>query len=347
MTRAEGNTVRKPRPRQFPLCNRRSRFEAVIIALMLLLRVGSQGIRYAFGAAISAYVLVTACSLTLHAGQARTPAQGVYAADQATSGAALYKTQCAACHGDALEGVVGPPLAGNEFLSAWAGKSMGDLADKIQTTMPQNAPGSLSRPQTLDIVAYVLQGGTFPAGAALSAATASQVTFPGTQPVAAAAASAGAVPLAAVANLAQYMRGVTFPNANIIFNTQLKDPAQTKPKMPVPYDYVLWGQTVYYGWDAVDQAALALQETSALFLLPGRRCQNGRPVPINKADYQRYTHDLIDFAKELYKASQSRNVETVSSMAEKLNDTCANCHKVYRDVGGPEGGGLGTDRCKP
>jgi hypothetical protein len=36
----------------------------------------------------------------------------------------------------------------------------------------------------------------------------------------------------------------------------------------------------------------------------------------------------------------------VSSMSEKLNDTCANCHKVYRDVGTAEGGGLGTDRCK-
>jgi mono/diheme cytochrome c family protein len=283
--------------------------------------------------------------LTLHAGQARTPAQGVYAADQATRGAALYQTQCAACHGDSLEGVVGPPLTGTDFLSAWAGRSMSDLADKIQMTMPQNAPGTLSRPQTLDIVSHILQVGKFPVGTALSAATLSQVTFPGARP-AAAAAGAGAVPVAAVANLAQYMRGITFPNANIIFNTQLKDPGQTKPKMPVPYDYVLWGQTVYYGWDAVDQAALALQETTPLFLLEGRRCQNGRPVPINKADFQKYTHDLIDFAKELYKASQSRNVEMVSSMAEKLNDTCANCHKVYRDVGTSEGGGLGTDRCK-
>src|SRR5438132_1569708 len=81
------------------------------------------------------------------------------------------------------------------------------------------------------------------------------------------APSGGPLSLTPSANLAQFMRGVTFPNANIIFNTQLKNPAQEKPKMPVPYDYVLWGQTVYYGWDSVDQAALALQETSSLFLL--------------------------------------------------------------------------------
>ena len=313
---------------------------------MQAVRVSPVGIRCAFAAALAAYAMSGALAITAHAGQARTPAQGVYAADQATRGAALFKAQCVACHGAALEGAVGPALAGNEFLAAWAGRSTAELTDKIQMTMPLNAPGTLTRPQAIDIVAYILQVGKFPAGqAALSADALPQVRFAGSAPPAAVAA-AGAVPLAAVANLAQFMRGITFPNANIIFNTQLKDPAQEKPKMPVPYDYVLWGNTVYYGWDKIDQAALALQETSALFLLPGRRCQNGRPVPTNKADFQKFTHDLIDFAGQLYKASQSRNQETVSAMSEKLNETCANCHKVYRDVGTAEGGGLGTDRCK-
>ena len=310
-------------------------------------RVSSVGIRWACGAALAAYALIGALAMTAQAGQARTTAQGVYAAAQATRGAALYKTQCATCHGDALEGLVGPPLAGSDFLAVWAGRSAGELAEKIQTTMPLDAPGTLTRPQTIDIVAYMLQAGKFPAGqAALSADALSQVTFPGTRAAAAAAAAGGPVSITPVANLAQYMRGVTFPNANIIFNTQLKDPGQEKPKMPVPYDYELWGKTVYYGWQSIDQAALALQETSALFLLPGRRCENGRPVPINKPDFQKYTQDLIDFSKELYKASQSRNAEAVSGMSERLNDTCANCHKVYRDVGTSEGGGLGTDRCK-
>ena len=310
---------------------------------MQAVRVSPVGIRCAVGAAAAAYALVGAFALTAHAGQARTPAQGVYAADQAARGAALFKTQCVACHGAELEGAVGPPLAGTEFLASWAGRSTADLTDKIQTTMPLDAPGTLTRPQAIDIVAYILQAGKFPAGQTALSADA-PVRFPGTAP--AAPLAGGPLPLAPVANLAQYMRGITFPNANIIFNTQLKDPGQEKPKMPVPYDYVLWGGTVYYGWDKIDQAALALQETTALFLLPGRRCQNGRPVPINKADFQKYAHDLIDFAGQLYKASQSRNQETVSAMSEKLNETCANCHKVYRDVGTAEGGGLGTDRCK-
>jgi hypothetical protein len=224
---------------------------------------------------------------------------------------------------------------------------MADLADKIQMTMPQNAPGTLSRPQTLDIVSHILQVGKFPAGAALSAATLPQVTFPGARP-AAAAAGAGAVPVAAVANLAQYMRGITFPNANIIFNTQLYDPGKEKPKMPIPYDYVLWGKTVYYGWQAVDEAILALRDTSPMLLLPGRKCQNGRPVPIQNADYQQAVKDLVAFTDDLWKAAQTRNQETVSALSEKLNDTCANCHKVYRDVsvsGGASTGSLTADRC--
>jgi cytochrome c556 len=81
-------------------------------------------------------------------------------------------------------------------------------------------------------------------------------------------------------------------------------------------------------------------------MLPGRRCENGRPVPINKADYQQTTQELIALSKELYRIAQTRNAEALAGASEKLNDACANCHKVYRDVGTAEGGGLGTDRCK-
>ena len=141
------------------------------------------------------------------------------------------------------------------------------------------------------------------------------------------------------------MRGVTFPNANILFNVQVKDPAKDKPAMPIPFDYVLWGSTVYYGWQVVDQAALMLVETTPLFLLPGRRCENGRPVPVERADWKQYTAALIDVGKAAYKAAQSRNVDAVNKVAEQLNETCANCHKVYRD-GVREGSTAGASRCQ-
>ena len=59
------------------------------------------------------------------------------------------------------------------------------------------------------------------------------------------------------------MRGITFPNANVIFNAQIRSPAEDKPKMPIPYDYVLWGRTVYYGWQAVDEAIAMIQPTKS------------------------------------------------------------------------------------
>ena len=303
-------------------------------------------VRGTLGGALAALALVAAFALTGHAQQARTVADGVYSAEQAQRGAALYKAQCAACHGEKLEGVIGPMLTGEGFVAAWGGRSLAELADKIQNTMPLQAPGSLMRPQAIDLAAYMLQVGNFKAGQALTDATAKQATFPSTRPAAAAAAGGGGVTLTSTANLAQFMRGVTFPNANIIFNTQVKDPGATKPVNPVPFDYVLWGATVYYGWQAVDQAALGLIETTPMFMVPGRRCENGRPVPIQNADFQKFTQELIALSRELYKAAQSRNQDAVSGMSEKLNDACANCHKVYRDVGTAEGGGLGTDRCK-
>jgi len=166
--------------------------------------------------------------------------------------------------------------------------------------------------------------------------------------------TSGLPTVTASANLAQFMRAVTFPNANIIFNTQLYDPGKEKPKMPIPYDYVLWGKTVYYGWEAVDEAILALRDTSPMLLLPGRKCQNGRPVPIQNADYQKTVKDLIAFTDKLWAAAQTRDQQKVSDLSEELNNTCANCHKVYRDVqpGGKlqsssAGGGIAQDRCNP
>ena len=301
-------------------------------------------VRWGLGSAVCVYALASGLALTGQARQARSVADGVYTTAQAQRGAELYKAQCVACHGEKLEGLVGPMLAGDDFVTAWGGRSLTELVDKIQKTMPLQAPGSLSEEQSIDIAAYMLQTSNFKAGqGALAAGQLAQVTFPAAR---AAAAATGSVNVPPVANLAQYMRGVTFPNANIIFNTQVKDPGAVKPSNPIPFDYPLWGNTVYYGWQAADQAALALIETTPLFMMPGRRCENGRPVPIQNADYQKFTQELITLSREIYKTVQTRNQDAVAALSERLNDACANCHKVYRDVGTAEGGGLGTDRCR-
>jgi mono/diheme cytochrome c family protein len=279
------------------------------------------------------------------AGQSRAVTDRVYSDAQAARGQQLYKAQCVTCHGESLEGVVGPPLAGGGFLSTWSARSLADLVDKIEKTMPPQQPGSVTRPQAIDLAAYFLSAGKFPAGPTeLAPAALAQISFPAAQgaPAAGAAASSS---FAVAGNLAQVMRGITFPNANILFNVQVKDPGKEKPAMPIPFDYVQWGTTVYYGWQAVDQAALVLVETAPLFLLPGRRCENGRPVPVDRADWKQYTAALMDVGRAAYKAAQTRNVDAVVKVADQLNESCANCHKVYRD-GTREGSTAGASRCQ-
>jgi len=306
--------------------------------------------RHALGVASCGYVLVATCSLTGQAAQVRSVTDGVYSSGQAARGQQIYQAQCAECHGTALEGTTGPPLVGASVFSNWSARPLADLVDKIQKTMPFNLPPNLSRQQSTDLVAYMLQSGKVPAGQVeLSDTMLAQVTFPTARPSPApvAAVSAGAALPPPEGNLAELMRAIAFPNSNIIFNLQLKDPgAQTKKTDPasLPFDYVEWGSTVYPGWLAVDQAAVAITETAALFLAPGRRCQNGRPVPVDRADWKQYVGALVDAGRLARRASQARNYAAFIEISEKLNDACANCHKVYRDKGGTEGSGAA--RCE-
>ena len=123
-------------------------------------------------------------SLAAPAAAQQTPANGVYTAEQATAGQAVYRAQCSGCHGPTLGGNAGPSLRGENFLKNWAGKSLDELAVKIQNTMPQNAPGKLTRDQAVTLVAYMLQAGKFPAGkdALTDEASIKQVMFPGGAP---------------------------------------------------------------------------------------------------------------------------------------------------------------------
>ena len=247
-----------------------------------------------------------------------------------------------------MEGAVGPPLVGESFLSNWSGRPLADLIEKTRLTMPFQLPMTLSQQESTDLVAYMLQSGEFPAGQAeLSDATLAGIGFP------VVAAAAGPGPTAGTAsfvpaegNLAELMRAIHFPNANIIFNVQLGDPATRPPREPSPlsFDYVEWGATIYPGWLAVDQAAVAIVETAPLLLVPGRRCQNGRPVPVDRADWQQYVDDMVEAGRFARRASQARDHEAFDEVSTRLNASCANCHMAYRDGDGPEGGGAA--RCQ-
>src|SRR5579871_2774513 len=103
-------------------------------------------------------------AIPLQAGQVRTITEPAYSTSQAGRGQPVYTAQCQSCHGDAMQGSIGPPLAGDSFLAKWSARPLTAFVDKIQKTMPFGRVGTLSREQSIDLTAYILQGGKFPAG---------------------------------------------------------------------------------------------------------------------------------------------------------------------------------------
>ncbi len=107
----------------------------------------------------------------VHAGNrtypARTTWDSVYSADQATRGESTYAKTCSRCHQAALGGAdEAPALTGSAFMGSWNGQTLFDLHDRIRTSMPTDTPGTYSRQQIADVIAYMLKFNQFPAGAA-------------------------------------------------------------------------------------------------------------------------------------------------------------------------------------
>jgi len=291
--------------------------------------------------------------------QARTVADGVYSAAQATRGQALFKEKCASCHGPSAEGISAPPLTGAGFLDNWGMDTLADLVEKIEKTMPDTAPGSINRAQAADLVALIVQLNKFPAGTidlSNDEAALKLVKWPGTAPAAPAAASASRTTLTGLplGNLAQVMRGIFFPSSNIIFNAQGQDPGAPKPAFDASankggFSWVDWQGGIYSGWQVVDFAAISLGEAAELLLTPGRRCENGRPVPVDRADWKMFTQEMVDAAAAAYKASQTRNQDAVIEATNRLSDACLNCHVAYRDKegGSPADPSNKAARCIP
>lgn len=102
---------------------------------------------------------------TAVAQQTQSQWDAIYSEPQATRGQALYVENCAICHASTLAGTdAAPALAGAGFIGKWNTKPLGDLFEYMQTAMPVQSPGGLSRQQNADILAYMLRSGKFPSG---------------------------------------------------------------------------------------------------------------------------------------------------------------------------------------
>ena len=146
----------------------------------------------------------------------------------------------------------------------------------------------------------------------------------------------------AYAPLARMMQGIAFPASNIIFDTQTTDPGKTKEASDPSGGATQQFSGVYGGWMAVENAALALQETANLLMIPGRNCENGKPVPIHEATYRKAAEGLAEAGRAAYTAAQTKNLDAMVEVSGTVSDACAMCHEKYRDT--PK---QPTDRCMP
>jgi cytochrome c553 len=113
-------------------------------------------------------VILGLCGMAATFEQSRKTSEGVYTNAQAERGLQIVEYYgCRSCHGDYLEGGVEeePPLAGQEFLTAWTGRKLDELAEKI-TTMPANLDSQyqVKPAAAVDVVAYLLRANGYPAG---------------------------------------------------------------------------------------------------------------------------------------------------------------------------------------
>ena len=90
---------------------------------------------------------------------------GVFTAEQAERGAAIYKTACSECHGGDLMGDgFAPALSGADFQGNWNDLSVGDFFERIRISMPPSGPTSVTPAQKADIVAHIFNQNKYPAG---------------------------------------------------------------------------------------------------------------------------------------------------------------------------------------
>jgi cytochrome c556 len=141
------------------------------------------------------------------------------------------------------------------------------------------------------------------------------------------------------ATLAQLMKGILFPNSNVIFFAQGDNPNDV-PQAKDPALAVNPLASSYGKWEAVENSSLALVEAANLLTVPGRKCSNGLPVPVTNADWAKLVQGLRDAGMTAYKAAQSKNQDKILDAADVMTSACANCHDKYREKPTP------ADRCK-
>jgi hypothetical protein len=141
------------------------------------------------------------------------------------------------------------------------------------------------------------------------------------------------------ATLLQVMRGIVYPSSNVVFAGQNDLAALPKSDNPPVSPNLL--TSTYGGWMAVENASLALVESARLLMVAGRLCGNGKPVPVQRADWIKFTNGLRQAGLASYKAAQSKSTDAMVEASGDVAEACQACHEVYREKP------IATNRCTP
>lgn len=100
---------------------------------------------------------IAACAAMTQSAPAQDVIDASYSLTQIESGKRVYDLECASCHGTILDGSeAGGALAGSAFIDKWTELSVGSLDTVVRSTMPLDAPDSLSGTQYENVLAYML-----------------------------------------------------------------------------------------------------------------------------------------------------------------------------------------------
>ena len=136
------------------------------------------------------------------------------------------------------------------------------------------------------------------------------------------------------ATLNQLMQGVVYPAANVLFSPQFEDPGHLdRPPSEDPALATDPLVSVFGGWQAIENAGLALAESANLLLVPGRVCSNDVPAPINDPDWSKFVQELRDAGLKSYAAAKAKDRDKMIELSEDVNDACVHCHQKWRRRG--------------
>lgn len=133
-------------------------------------------------------------------------------------------------------------------------------------------------------------------------------------------------------NMLQLMRAFPFPHANVVFDTQSRDPVGPEKKASMVFSVYRWGESdTYAGWEGVESSALALAEMAPMLLVP-RACSNGVAAPVDDPEWKAAVEALVLAGETAHEAAQTKNLDEMVATSETLVNACAACHDKYRDV---------------